>query len=143
MKKPTAPRVISGTHGFVYWDNEVVFEVNFAEATLKPDREDVTFAGDMWKDSKLMAVGGEWKIKVKKVFSRARALAEEFSKGRDPRSELIYKLADPDAFGAERIALHNCWFNDLTLMSFENGKTVEEEFSGGFTSFDYLDSITA
>ena len=139
--KPTAPRVMSGTHGYVYWDNQIVFEVNSAEATIKTDREDVTFSGDMWKDSKLMGVSGEFSIKIKKIYSRAKALAEAFSKGKDTRSELIYKLDDPDAFGAERVALHNCRFNDLSLLKFENGKTAEDEFSGGFTSFDYLDSV--
>ena len=129
--KPTAPRVMSGTHGYVYWDNQIVFEVNSAEATIKTDREDVTFSG----------VSGEFSIKIKKIYSRAKALAEAFSKGKDTRSELIYKLDDPDAFGAERVALHNCWFNDLSLLKFENGKTAEDEFSGGFTSFDYLDSV--
>ena len=139
--KPTAPRMMSGTHGYVYWDNEIVFELSSAEASIKTDREDVTFAGDMWKDSKLMGLGGEWSMKIRKVFSRARDLAEAFSQGKDPRSELILKLDDPDAYGAERVALHNCWFNDLTLAAFENGKITEEEFSGGFTSFNYLDSV--
>lgn len=139
--KPTAPRVMSGTHGSVYWDGDIVFEVSSAESSIKTNREDVTFTGDMWTDSKLMGVSGEFTIKVRKVYSRAKALAEAFAKGKDPRSELVYKLDDPDAFGAERVALHNCWFNDLTLLSFENGKTAEDEFSGGFTSFDYLDSV--
>lgn len=139
--KPTAPRVISGTHGYVYWDNDIVFEVSSASASIKPDREDVTFAGDMWKDSKLLALGGEFTIKVRKVFSRAKKISESFAKGQDPRSELIFKLDDPDAYGAERIALHNCWFNDLSLIDFENGKLSEDEFSGGFTSHNYLDYI--
>lgn len=139
--KPTAPRVMSGTHGSVFWDGDIVFEVSSAESSIKTDREDITFAGDMWKDSKLMALGGEFTLKVRKVYSRAKALAEAFSQGKDPRSELVYKLDDPDAFGAERVALHNCWFNDLSLINFENGKTAEDEFSGGFTSFDYLDSV--
>ncbi len=140
--KPTAPRVMSGTHGYVYWDNEVVFEVSSAESSVKTDREDVTFSGDMWKDSKLMGLGGEFTIKVRKVFSRAKKLAEAFSEGKDPRSELVFKLDDPDAYGAERVALHNCWFNDLSLVNFENGKTAEDEFSGGFSSFDYLDFVS-
>ena len=139
--KPTAPRVMSGTHGKVWWNGELVYEVSSASATIKPDREDVTFSGDMWKDSKLMALGGEWNIKIKKVFSRAKALAEAFKKGEDPRAELIFKLDDPDAFGAESVALHNCWFNDIPLYNAENGKTSEEEYSGGFTNFDYLDSV--
>lgn len=139
--KPTATRVMSGTHGSVYWDGDIVFEVSSAESSIKTDREDITFAGDMWKDSKLMSIGGEFNIKVRKIYSRAKALAEAFAQGKDPRSELIYKLDDPDAFGAERVALHNCWFNDISLINFENGKTAEDEFSGGFTSFDYLDFV--
>lgn len=140
-RKPTAPRVMSGTHGYVYWNGDIVFEASKAESSIKTDREDITFSGDMWKDSKLMSLGGEFSLTVRKVYSRAKELAEAFSQGKDPRSELVYKLDDPDAFGAERIALHNCWFNDLTLLSFENGKIAEDEFSGGFTSFNYLDSV--
>ena len=139
--KPTAPRVMSGTHGYVFWDNQIVFETVSGKATLKTDREDITFAGDMWKDSKLIGTGGEFSIKIKKMYSRAKDLANAFAQGKDPRSELILKLDDPDAYGAERVALHNCWFNDLSLIDFENGKTSEDEFSGGFTSFDYLDSV--
>ena len=141
MQKPTAPRVMSGTHGYLYWDNEIVYEVSTANASVKPDREDITFSGDMWKDSKLMSLGGEFSLKIRKVFSRAKRLAEEFSRGKDPRAELIFKLDDPDAYGAERVALHNCWFNDLPIAGFENGKTTEEEYSGGFSSFDFLDFV--
>ena len=141
MRKPTAPRVMSGTHGYLYWDNEIVFEVYSAEAKIKPDREDITFSGDVWKDNKILAMSGEFSFKIRKVFSRSKKLAEAFSQGKDPRSELIFKLTDPDAYGAERVALHNCWFNDLSIAGFENGKVTEEEFSGGFGSFDYLDSV--
>lgn len=140
-KKPTAARVMNGTHGYCYWDGDIVFEVSSGEAIVKPDREDVTFSGDMWKDSKLMALAGEHKLKIRKVFSRAKALAEAYAKGLDPRSELVLKLDDPDAYGAERVALHNCWFNDITLMAFESGKIAEEEYGGGFTGFDYLDAV--
>lgn len=138
--KPGAQRVMSGTHAMVYWDNEPVYELQSASAKLIPTREDVDFAGDMWTDSKIVGLKGEFNFKIKKVFSRAKALAEAFNKGQDPRSEIIMKLDDPDAFGAERVALHNCWFNDLALMQTENKKVCEEEFAGGFTGFDYLDS---
>ena len=68
-KKPTAPRVMSGTFGMLYWDGEPVYEVSSFEAKLKVNRETVTFAGDMTEDSKLMGTAGEWSFKVKKVFS--------------------------------------------------------------------------
>ena len=50
-------------------------------------------------------------------------------------------VSDPDAYGSERVVLYNCWFGDLTLMSFETGKVMEEEFSGGFTDFDFPDTV--
>lgn len=141
QKKPTAQRVMSGTHGFVYWNNKPVYELQSASAKLIPTREDVDFAGDMWTDSKVVGLKGEFNLKIKKVYTRAADLAEAFKKGQDPRSELIMKLDDPDAFGAERVALHNCWFNDLELMQIENKKVCEQEFAGGFTDFDYLNKV--
>ena len=36
---------MSGTHGYVYWDNEVVFEVSSAESSVKTDRENRAMAG--------------------------------------------------------------------------------------------------
>ena len=55
-RKISAPNIISGTHGKVWWDDSVIYEISSFEATLDTDREDVTFAGDMIKDSKLMSV---------------------------------------------------------------------------------------
>jgi len=141
-KKPTAPRTISGTHGYLYWDGEIIFEVTSFEAKIKPNRETITFAGDMVADSKLMSLEGEFSFKIKKVFSRGQIkLAAEFKAGRDPRSQLIGKLSDPDAYGSERVVLNNCWFSDITLMNFESGKISEDEFSGGFTDWSFPDVI--
>ena len=50
-------------------------------------------------------------------------------------------VSDPDAYCSERVVLYNCWFGDLTLMSFEAGKVMEEEFSGGFTDFSFPDTV--
>lgn len=35
----------------------------------------------------------------------------------------------------------SCWLDELTLQAFENGKITEDEFSGGFVGFKYLDTI--
>lgn len=48
-RKISAPNIISGTHGKVWWDDSVIYEISSFEATLDTDREDVTFAGDMIK----------------------------------------------------------------------------------------------
>lgn len=79
-RKISAPNIISGTHGKVWWDDSVIYEISSFEATLDTDREDVTFAGDMIKDSKLMSVSGTFTMKVQKVFSRGKSFAEAFNK---------------------------------------------------------------
>jgi hypothetical protein len=140
--KPTAPRVMSGTFGTLYWDGEPIFEVNSFEAKLKLNRESVTFAGDMMEDSKLTGLAGEFSFKLKKVFSRGQIkIAQAIKAGKDPRSQFIGKISDPDAYGSERVVLNNCWFGDVTLMSFESGKLLEEELSGGFTDYDFPDTV--
>ncbi len=140
-KKPNAPRVMSGTFGMFYWGGEPVYEVNSFEAKLKVNRETVTFAGDMTEDSKLMGTAGEWSVKIKKIYSRGAELAKQIKQGLDPRMTFIGKVDDPDAFGSERCVLYNCWFGDISLMSFETGKVLEEEYSGGFTDFDFPDTV--
>ncbi len=50
-------------------------------------------------------------------------------------------MEDPDNGGIERVQLMSCWLDELTLQAFENGKITEDEFSGGFVGFKYLDTI--
>lgn len=140
--KPTAGKVISGTHGFFWWNNSICYEITSFEAKIKTNRETINFSGEMWEDSKLMSVTGEWSAKIKKVYSRGKEYAEKLAKGVDERLVLIGKLQDPDNGGIERVQLNNCWLDELTLQAFESGKICEDEFSGGFVGFNYLDSIS-
>lgn len=144
MKERTMPRagqVISGTHGFFWWNNSICYEITSFEAKLKTNRETINFAGEMWDDSKLTGVSGTWNAKIKKVYSRGKKYAEALANGKDERITLIAKLEDPDNGGIERVQLKSCWLDELTLQAFENGKLIEDEFSGGFVGFKYLDDI--
>lgn len=47
----------------------------------------------------------------------------------------------PDSFGAERIALYNVSFNDLTLMDWTRAATGEITAPFTFTRYDLLDGI--
>ncbi|MCC8169830.1 MAG: phage tail tube protein [Oscillospiraceae bacterium] len=140
--KPTPGKVISGTHGYFWWNNSICYEVTSFEAKITTNRETINFSGDMWEDSKLMGVKGEYTVKIKKVYSRAKDYAESLASGVDERLTFIGKLEDPDNGGTERIRLDSCWLDEVTLMNFENGSIAEDEFSGGFTGFEYLDSIS-
>ena len=143
MIRPTAPRVMNGKYGMLYLNGEPLYEVDSFDAKVKIDREDIEFAGEMGKDSKMVGYTGEFSFKIKKVYSRGqKLLADSIKNGIDVRSQLIGKVDDPDAFGSERVVLSNCWFNELSLMKFEIGKKIDEEFTGGFTDYDFPDLVT-
>lgn len=56
--------------------------------------------------------------------------------------ELISKLADPDAYGAERVSITGVQMDDLTLFDWEAQKPLETEAPFTFTGYEYLDQIT-
>lgn len=142
-KALSARNVISGTHGYLWINDDICYEVSSFEVKLKINGETITFAGEMMEDRKLMGLSGTWSVKVKKVYSRSRDIAEELLEGKDPRMSLTGKLADPDSFGTEMIKITNCWLDELTIQQFEHGKIAEDELSGGWTGLQYLDSISA
>ena len=59
-KLPAVGKVISGTHGYFWWNNSICYEITSFEAKIKTNRETINFSGQMWDDSKLMGVSGTW-----------------------------------------------------------------------------------
>lgn len=136
----------NGSHGQVWWDGELLFEVSKFEATVTADREDVYIGNS--KDSKIVSLTGEGSFTIRSVINRnINKYLEEWKAGRDPRATLSGLIDDPDAVdGAkERCTIDNVWFNELTLMTFEKGQIVEKEFPFGFTPEDanFVETIGA
>lgn len=134
----------NGSYGKVWWDGELVFEVESFEATVESQREDVLIGNSV--DSKVTSLKGEGTLKIKNVINRSqRRLMEEWAAGHDPRTTLVALLDDPDAPEGqkERVSFDNVWFTKITPMQFEKGKVVEIEIPFGFTPEDvtYLESI--
>lgn len=140
--KPTPGKVISGTHGYFWWNGSICYEVTSFEAKVKINGETINFSGDMWEDRKIMGLSGTFTVKLKKVYSRAKSYADDLKSGKDPRLTFMGSLADPDNGGTETVTLTNCWLDEIPLMTFENGKIVEEEYSGGFTGYSYSSTIS-
>lgn len=127
--------VLNGKNAKLYWDGELVLEVETFESKVVANREEVPMIGNMDIDSKLISLTGEGNLTVKKVFSRGmKKLLDAWKKGRDPRSTLSGLLDDPDAIGGqkERVTISNVWFNELTLMQFEAGQ-LKRNYPFGFT----------
>ena len=137
-----ATKVINGTYGQVFLGDEEVAEMKAFQAKLEFQKEEIKVAGQMAVDTKLMSYTGKGSLQLHKVNSRMiKALFEQIKEGRDPRFTLIGKLADPNSDGAERIAIKNVSFDDLTLFDFEVGAVGQVECPFTFTDMETIDLI--
>ncbi len=138
-----ANRVMNGTWGEVWLDGgDPVAECYGMQAKVSFTKEDVKFCRQMATDKKVTGMTCTGSLKLHKVNSRmALAIGDKIKSGQDIRFTVMSNLADPDAYGAERIVLLNVSFDDLTLADWEvavNGK-IEAPFT--FTEYEFLDSV--
>lgn len=137
-----ANRVMNGTWGEVWLDKDYVSECYGLQAKVSFNKEDVNICRQMAVDKKVTSMSCTGSLKLHKVNSRmAIAIGDYIRNGMDKRFTIISKLADPDAYGAERIALSNVSFDDLTLADWEAAKngTVEAPFT--FTQYEFMDPM--
>lgn len=138
----SAKRVISGTWGELWLDGDKVAECYGFQAKVSFNKEDVALCGRMATDKKVTSIECTGSVKMHKVTSRmARAIGESIRDGRDIRFTLVSKLKDPDAYGAERVALKNVSFDDLTLADWEAKSVGRVEAPFTFTDYEFLDAI--
>ena len=85
----------NGNHGKVWWDGELLFEIEKFEAKVTANREDVIIGDNV--DSKIVGLKGEGSITIKSVINRnLNKYLEEWKEGHDPRATIVALLDDPD-----------------------------------------------
>lgn len=138
-----ATRVINGSYGEVWCEGVWQTNIQSAEAMIEIDKEEVSRSGTRMKGHKSMGLTATGNIKGYKITSqfikRIGAIANDRSK--PYVTELIFKLNDPESFGAERIRLKGVQFDRIPLSSFEVNSIVEEELPFTFSGFELLDEI--
>lgn len=143
-KIDSAKRVIAGTWGEVWLNGEQVAECYGCQAKVTADKEKIAMCGRMLDDHKVMGMSGAGSLRLHKVSSRmGQLLGEAMRNGSDPRFTIISKLSDPDAYGAERVAVYGVSFDDLTLADWEAKTVGKVECPFTFSDFEYLDAISA
>ena len=143
MAELKANKQINGTFGSVWVNNEKWLDIDSFEAKVALNFEDVNMSGDLGTHKKMTGWSGEGTITVKKVYSRGASLMGEATKtGIVPDITIVGKLDDPDAYGAERVALGNVTINEFTLLAFEQKTLGTEELPFNFASYDFIDQIT-
>lgn len=144
MAKLRSNKQINGTFGAVWVNNEKWMDVDTFEAKVTVDYEDVNMAEDLATHKKMTGWSGEGSLTVKKMYSRGVALmAEAVKSGIVPDITLVGKLADPDAFGSERVSLTDVTFNEFTLLAFEQKSLATEELPFNFADYDMIEAIDA
>lgn len=137
-----AKNIINGTWGEVWVDNNKIGECYGLQAKISFNKEEIKLCGQMGTDTKVTGYKGTGSLKMHKVSSRfAKMLIQLAMDGKDVRCTIISKLADPDSAGAERVALKECSFDDLTLADWEAGTVGKQECPFTFTKAEYLDMI--
>ena len=135
---------VNGTFAEIYVDGELIAEAESFSFSLKMEREDILQASELGVDSKLIGMAGEGNMKLKKVYSRFGKKVLEYAKeGKDFRPSAIGTLADPDAYGHERVSFDEIWFNDLDIIGGERKKVIEEDINFGYnpSTAEWLDEI--
>ena len=136
-------RVMSGTFGELWWDGDLIAETYKFSAKYSYTKENVTLGRQMVEDSKVMAVAGTGSIGIYKVYSRFREYADAAQEGRDVRCTFTSKLDDPDAYGAERVALYNCSLDEVPLVNWERKVIQKDEVPFTFAGHKWLDTVEA
>jgi len=135
-------RIMNGTFGELWLDGDYVGEVYKAQAKVEFTKEEIKQCGMFFTDDKTVGCRGTGSLTMHKVNSRmAIKMAQMIREKKDVRCTLISKLADPDAYGAERISLSGVHFDDITLFDWEAQKPLETETPFTFTGYEYLDQI--
>ena len=138
----SSKRVINGTWGEVWLDSDNVGECYGLQLKVSFKKEDIAMCGQMAIDKKITGMDCTGAMKLYKSTSRmAKKLADTVSAGRDVRFTVISKLADPDAYGAERVSVSGVSFDDLTIADWEANKAGMVEAPFTFTKYEYLDMI--
>lgn len=144
MAKVNSNKQINGTFGSVWVNNEKWLDIDAFEAKVTIEYDDVNMAEDLATHKKMTGWSGEGTTTVKKVYSRgANLLAEAVKRGILPDINIVGKLADPGAYGSERVAINEVTFNEFMLMKFEQKTLGTEELPFNFADYDLIDSITA
>ncbi len=139
----SAERVINGTFGEVWLDHDKVAECFGLTAKVELEKEEISICGKLGKDTKMMGYKGTGSLKLHKVNSRmALKLSDSIKNGVNPRLQIMSKLKDPAAYGAETVFINDAAFDDLTLVSFEAKAKGEVECPFTFTDWKYEDTIS-
>lgn len=134
-------RVINGTFGQLWTDSEELAEVSAFQIKVAKNKSTLNFCCQMAEDSKVTSVKITGSMTLHKVYSRGSGDVEQVLAGHDVRKTLVGALADPDAYGAERVAAYGVSYDEVTVMDWAAAKEGSITIPFTATRVEYLDKI--
>ena len=137
----TAKRVLTGTWGEVWLYGEKIAECTACQLRVSKNKETINLCGQFMTDTKATSASGTGSLTLYKVDSGFAQKQSGLQDGEDRRFTVVSKLKDPDSYGAERVAVYNVSFDDLTLADWQAATvgTVTTPFT--FSRYEFLDEI--
>lgn len=137
----SAKRVLNGTWGEAWLDGEKVAECTAGQAKVSKRKETIQLCGQFMEDSKATGGSGTGSLTLYKVDSGFAEKMGDLQSGVDRRFTVILNLKDPDSYGAERVALYNVSFDDLTLADWKAATVGSVTAPFTFSGYEFLDMI--
>lgn len=136
---------INGHYGSIFHEGAWLANFNKAEAKVEIQKAELKLSGDRWVRHKVLSLKGTGSISGYKITSELIQFNSPVANNanKSVRTELIYKLNDPEALGMERVRLLNVMFDEIPLANWEAGKEISEEWKFTFEGYEMLDPIEA
>lgn len=134
-------RVISGTHGALWEDGNTRADVSAFQVKVAKNKSSLNFCGQMAEDSKVTGIKITGSMTLHKIYTRGSDDVEQVQAGHDLRKTLVGALNDPDAYGAERIAVYGVSYDEVTVMDWAAAKEGSITVPFTATRVEYLDKI--
>lgn len=142
MERYDDNKVISGTHGRMWLDDNEIQEITSLKANITLKTETIAQAGCLMDGEKVVGIECKGELKANKINSRwIQMLSENYKKGKNPSFTIISLLSDPGNGGSERVKLKGVTFSELPLVDWELKKICEDGLNFTFRDWELLDSI--
>lgn len=139
----SASRIMNGTWGSLWENGSELADVTAFQVKMTKTKSAINQCGLMAEDSKVTSIKYTGSMTLNKVYTRGADDLENIQQGRDVRKTLVGKLADPDAYGAERIACYGVSYDEQTLADWAAAKAGTLTIPFTCTSVAFLDKVEA
>lgn len=141
-KEMIAQKGINGTFGEIWFGGDKLGNCKSFVAKVTGEYQEMDIAGKLGKSQKFLGYSCAGTITLIKIDSTIISKILPFWRmGLNPTFTIVGKLADPSAYGSERIALTGVTIDEVTLMDFEQKTVKDEEVPFKAEDFEPLDMI--